>query len=85
MFVIMLNYFYLLYRYCEVATSRLGIAIPDEDINSESTLKNLSEWKDVVRFYSLRLLLAPLVETIILLDRLIFLEELGKYNYNIFI
>ncbi|XP_026472972.1 protein RRNAD1-like isoform X1 [Ctenocephalides felis] len=66
--------------YCEVATSRLGIAIPDEDINSESTLKNLSEWKDVVRFYSLRLLLAPLVETIILLDRLIFLEELGTIS-----
>lgn len=32
----------------------------------------------VVAFFSLALLLAPLVETLILLDRLLYLQEQGK-------
>lgn len=39
---------------------------------------NLLQWKRVVIFYTLRLLLAPLVETILLLDRLLYLKEHGK-------
>ncbi|XP_047116896.1 methyltransferase-like protein 25B isoform X1 [Schistocerca piceifrons] len=62
--------------YCEIATARLGVKIPSEDFFSEETCLSLSEWKKVVTFYTLRLMLAPLVETIILLDRLLFLQEL---------
>jgi len=43
---------------------------------------NLLQWKRVVIFYTLRLLLAPLVETILLLDRLIYLKELGKNSLH---
>ena len=44
---------------------------------------NLLQWKRVVIFYTLRLLLAPLVETILLLDRLLFLKELGKNGLHL--
>jgi hypothetical protein len=57
---------------------KLGLKVPLEDVESEETRVNLSQWKRVVIFYTLRLLLAPLVETILLLDRLLFLQELGK-------
>ena len=38
----------------------------------------LARWKEVVAFYTLRLSLAPLVETAILLDRVLYLYEHGK-------
>ena len=37
----------------------------------------LDKWKDVVVVYMLRLAIAPCVESIILLDRLFYLEEYG--------
>lgn len=61
-----------------MAFIKLGLKVPLEDLESEETLVNLSQWKRVVIFYTLRLLLAPLVETILLLDRLLYLQELGK-------
>ncbi|XP_063221430.1 methyltransferase-like protein 25B [Bacillus rossius redtenbacheri] len=64
-------------QYCIAATERLNINIPVEDFSSEETLENLNQWKKVVTFYSLRLLLAPLVESIILLDRVQCLRESG--------
>lgn len=36
----------------------------------------------VVAFFSLALLLAPLVETLILLDRLLFLQEQGESQHK---
>ena len=38
---------------------------------------HLEEWWHVVIYYSLRLLFAPLIETVILLDRSLFLLEHG--------
>lgn len=40
----------------------------------------LAEQQQVVVFFSLALLLAPLVETLILLDRMIYLQEQGKLH-----
>lgn len=37
----------------------------------------LAKWKHVVIFYTLRLMLAPLVESVILLDRMLSLLERG--------
>lgn len=37
----------------------------------------------VVAFFSLALLLAPLVETLILLDRLLYLQEQGEFLSNL--
>ncbi|GLH06002.1 Uncharacterized protein GBIM_11531 [Gryllus bimaculatus] len=64
-------------KYCHAATERLGVVLPEEEINSKETRDDLSQWKRVVIFYSLRLLLAPLVETVLLFDRLFYLLELG--------
>lgn len=38
----------------------------------------LGRQQEVVAFFSLALLLAPVVETLILLDRMIYLQEQGK-------
>lgn len=40
----------------------------------------LSEWSKVAVFFMLRLLLAPCVESVVLLDRLLFLREQGIYQ-----
>ena len=37
-----------------------------------------AEWRRVVAFYTLRVSLAPLVETALLLDRMLFLSEHGE-------
>ncbi|XP_066983035.1 methyltransferase-like protein 25B [Macrobrachium rosenbergii] len=65
-------------EYAEAAVSRLkDVSLNKEDLNSEKTKENLGRWMQVVVYYSLRLLLAPVVESVILLDRLIFLYEEG--------
>ncbi|XP_031634471.1 protein RRNAD1 [Contarinia nasturtii] len=67
--------------YCHQAVSHLdGIHIPDHDIDSTDTLANLERWKSVVIFYTLRLVLAPLVESVILYDRLLCLLEHGCHT-----
>nr|CAD7397776.1 unnamed protein product [Timema poppensis] len=62
-------------QYCERAVERLGLKLTEADLTAEDAERNLSQWKQVVTFYSLRLILAPLVETVLLLDRLLFLRE----------
>lgn len=65
--------------YCQQAICHLNqIQIPDCEIDAHDTLDNLSKWKLVVIFYTLRLMLAPLVESVILYDRILFLLENGK-------
>lgn len=59
------------------ATSRAGIQLTPDEICSVNWQKDLNMWKHVVIFYTLRLILAPLVESIILMDRIIFLQERG--------
>uniref|UniRef100_A0A182RHT8 Methyltranfer_dom domain-containing protein n=1 Tax=Anopheles funestus TaxID=62324 RepID=A0A182RHT8_ANOFN len=64
-------------EYCQHAVAGLGFIIPTKDIQSEETQLNLNRWEEVVKFYTLRLMFAPLIETIILYDRLLFLLEKG--------
>jgi hypothetical protein len=47
------------------------------DFISAEVSARLCRWWDVVSFYSLRLSLAPLVETVMLLDRCVYLRENG--------
>jgi hypothetical protein len=51
----------------------------------ESSWKSLAKdgWKKVLAFYLLRLCAAPVVETILLLDRMFFLFENGSYHNNV--
>lgn len=66
--------------YCRQAVSHLkDIQIPDDEIDAPDTLYNLNNWKSVVIFYTLRLMFAPLVESVILYDRTLFLLENGKF------
>ncbi|XP_042203507.1 protein RRNAD1-like [Homarus americanus] len=65
-------------QYAVEAVSRLpDFKLPQEDLCSNQTKHNLSRWMQVVVYYSLRLLLAPVVESLVLLDRLLFLYEQG--------
>lgn len=63
--------------YAKVATSNLNLEWVDEEFECESVISKLKEWWKVVLFYSFRLSFAPLIETVILLDRLVFLHEQG--------
>ncbi|KAH8254574.1 hypothetical protein KR032_011021 [Drosophila birchii] len=44
-------------------------------LSNEQTATDLSNWQRIVSFYTLRLMMAPLVESIILNDRCLFLME----------
>lgn len=61
--------------YCSRATSHLNIVIPEDEIFSEDIEYNLKCWKQIVIFYTLRLMLAPLVESVILYDRMLSVLE----------
>ena len=66
-----------LFRYCKAALENLE---PDKqpelsDFTQPKVLQFLNKWNRVLVFSSLRLLLAPLVETCVLLDRFLFLSE----------
>lgn len=68
-------------EYCKQAVSHLdGLQIPDIDINSADTIENLNNWKFIVIFYTLRLMLAPIVESVILFDRMLCLLERGNLS-----
>jgi hypothetical protein len=56
----------------------LNIDFSEDKLQSNEIDELLMQWKKVVVFYSLRLLFAPLVESIILLDRLLYLKESGS-------
>ncbi|XP_064215579.1 methyltransferase-like protein 25B [Tribolium castaneum] len=65
-------------NYCHKATEKLKIDFGDVKLQSSEIEDLLAQWRDVVVFYSLRLLFAPLIESIIHLDRLLFVEETGN-------
>ena len=44
----------------------------------ERAADRLTEWKDVVAFFTVRLALAPVMESLVLLDRCLFLHEYGE-------
>lgn len=58
-----------------VTTNCKDIEIPDEEFSTVDVEKDLAEWKKVVIFYTLRLFIAPLLETVILYDRMLWILE----------
>ncbi len=64
--------------YCTRATSHLNIDIPMDDVLSVDVENDLKCWKKIVIFYTLRLTLASLVESIILYDRVLCVLEKRK-------
>lgn len=69
-------------RYASRGLKRLGLSseIPDHILEEASCF--LEQWRQVVTFYSLRLSLSPAVESLILLDRQLYLHEQGLYFIN---
>lgn len=70
-----------IFRYAKKALSKVSCVIPEEFYSCPDVQACLDKWKEVLVFYSLRLLIAPVVESLILLDRMLFLHEHGKYLY----
>ncbi|KAK9889473.1 hypothetical protein WA026_004748 [Henosepilachna vigintioctopunctata] len=68
-------------NYCKRATYKLlgHNAIDPMKYNSKEVKECLEQWKSVVIFYSFRLFFAPLIESLILYDRLLFLQEKGNH------
>ncbi|XP_062597899.1 methyltransferase-like protein 25B [Saccostrea cucullata] len=64
-------------QYVSLGLQRLGLnyEVPEEILVGATEL--LQEWRQVVTFYSLRLSLSPVVETLLLLDRQVYLYEQG--------
>lgn len=65
-------------EYCRIAVPHLCIKIPAEEIHSSDTIMNLKNWRKIIIFYTLRIFLAPLVESLVHYDRLLCLLENGK-------
>ncbi|KAL1509659.1 hypothetical protein ABEB36_004365 [Hypothenemus hampei] len=61
-------------EYCLKATRKYNLQFNNRDLKYYESLIEDS-WTSVVKFYCVRLFLAPLVESIILYDRLLYLEE----------
>ncbi|XP_074785076.1 methyltransferase-like protein 25B [Athene noctua] len=64
-------------QYARLGLPRVGLDPATVPLDSEAVGAMLEQQHKVVAFFSLTLLLAPLVETLILLDRLLYLREQG--------
>jgi hypothetical protein len=67
-------------NYLDSALDKMDVKLDFSDLSSEHVHSCLKQWKRVVMFYSLRLMLAPVIETVVQLDRLLYLAEQGKLS-----
>ena len=72
-----MRFFFGLCRYANLSLKRLGLSCEIPETVMERAECLLEKWKQVVAFYTLRLSLSPVVETLILLDRQLYLYEQG--------
>uniref|UniRef100_A0A3P8UF77 Methyltransferase like 25B n=1 Tax=Cynoglossus semilaevis TaxID=244447 RepID=A0A3P8UF77_CYNSE len=63
-------------EYARLGLARLGLPL-DLDLDQNRVCGLLQQQRKVVVFFSLTLLLAPVVETLVLLDRMVYLQENG--------
>lgn len=54
---------------------KFDISLENLHTQTQEIEDNLNDWLKVVVYYTLRLQIAPLIETIILLDRLLYINE----------
>lgn len=69
--------FHLCARYARLGLARVGLP-PELPLDLERVEALLKQQGRVVVYFSLALLLAPVVETLVLLDRIIYLQENGE-------
>lgn len=70
-------------EFCKKALEKHNILIPEHEFSSDHVKNCLAQYKRVIIFYSLRLLAAPLIESLILLDHILYLTENG-FNSSLF-
>lgn len=56
----------------------MDVVLDRNDLTSQRVHSCLEQWQRVVIFYSIRLMLAPVIETVVQLDRLLYLKEQGR-------
>lgn len=64
------------YRYASQAQTRVKVPVGGAALSRAEA--DLAQWRRVVALYTLRLALAPLIETLVLLDRVLYVLEHGK-------
>ncbi|KAJ8736051.1 hypothetical protein PYW08_006707 [Mythimna loreyi] len=62
-------------KYCYQAIERVNLPLPTSPAVWSRGHADLAQWRRVVVVYTLRLALAPLVETVVLLDRVLYVLE----------
>lgn len=67
--------------YCQMALQRLNIPVPSSHEVLSQAERDLAQWRRVVAVYTPRLALAPLVETVVLYDRVLYVLEHGMYFF----
>lgn len=70
-------------RYARLGLARVRLS-PEMPLDPERVQAMLKQQGRVVVFFSLTLLLAPVVESLVLLDRMIYLQENGESLFNCF-
>lgn len=72
-----IKYVCVFFRYCIAATAEFEphLQLKDCDFQNPQIKHYLSQWQQIVIFGALRTMLAPLVETVVLLDRFLYLSE----------
>lgn len=64
-------------EYVTKATHGLDVNFNEEELENDVMKVKQDQWWRVVAFYTLRLLFAPLIETLVLLDRCLYLHDKG--------
>jgi len=59
------------------------ISLSPEELENERIMEMLKDWYKVVLLYSLKLMIAPVIETAILIDRCVFLKESCAANATV--
>jgi len=76
----------IVFRYARKAFKRLDLFFPDDqNVVDGEIAEMLNQWNKVIVLFTLAQMLGPVVETVILLDRVIYLAENGKFkDINLF-
>lgn len=73
------NLYFLNFRYVEKALAKLDLCngvIPEDELKHAAD-ECAATWRQVIAFFSLRLMLAPVIESLLLCDRMLYLYEQG--------
>ena len=62
----------------------MNVTLDLSELSSQQVQLCLEQWRRVVIFYSLRLMIAPVIESYVQMDRLLYLAEQGNRQMEMF-